>query len=592
MIMKTFNKAAIALLLVCLGFFWESCKKDDANPGPSPGPASDQTTISGIVRDPAGNPIEGVSIGVSGKTAISSADGIFSIAGVSPASGRVIVKGSKTGFFDGVKGLIPSVNGISKMELILVPSTKDYDGNSAQNGNFQVNSSGVEIPANSLSGTGAYQVAIEHISPDDADFVRKIPGGDLMATDASGNDRQLYSYGMLMVKITDASGTEINLASGKTATIRMKIADAQLTTAPNSIPLWHFDEVTGKWKEEGMATKQGDQYVGTVSHFSSWNCDIPGERATIKGIVKDCKGKPVEGVRVRIGQTSDFTDASGSYEVFVPSGVAFDVSVDAPELGLSSNPVAVNPVAAGSTQTIPDINVNCLSALSFQLNCSTGTLIHTYYNIKWGNNQSVFGSISGQGIKYIPVPSNGQSATYTFTNALNGKSISGSLTFPSQLDTLNKGSLNLCGDSIASDSLQVSMVINGDGFVNQQISWSGIPLTSFLIYSPSDTSSALISGGTNGFGLSVFFPGLPGPGQFTLEDGAQIGLSAPGGKTYASDSLLVLNVSQFGGVGEKVAGTFSGRFIRVEYDTANQQITTFPITISSGSFEVIRRPDQ
>lgn len=588
--MKRYNKAIFTLFLSCLGFLWWSCKKDDSNSAPVPGPSTEQTTITGKVSDAAGIPLSGVSITVGGKSVSSSANGTFTITEIDASSGRIIVKGSKTGFFEGTRGLIPVKNGITKLELIMPAATADFNGNTSLDGNFLTNGTGIEIPANSLTGNGTFQAAIEHISPDNPDFERMIPGGDLMATDAAGSDRQLYSYGMLMVKLTDASGNEINLASGKTATIRMKIAASQLASAPASIPLWHFDEATARWKEEGSATRQGDQYVGTVSHFSSWNCDAPGGRSVIKGIVKDCHGNPLEGVRVRTGQKSVFTNASGQYETFVPAQTAFDVAVDYPELGLSSASVAVSPIADGATQTVADISVACPSGLSVILNCSGGNPLFTSYNISWGQGagQSVYGTISGNGPKTILIPSNGLNANYTFQNALSGQTVSGSFTLPSQTDTIDKGTFNLCGDtSTQSDSLRVSLIMNGDGFNNQLVSWSGSPFSSFLIYSPGDSVSIFSSSSSSGIILTGSIPGVPRTGQFSEDDDVSISLTFPDGRLYFPDSLLSVNISQFGSVGQKVSGTFSGRFIRTD-----MQGGFFQAFISSGSFQFIRKPNQ
>ena len=56
------------------------------------------------------------------------------------------------------------------------------------------------------------------------------------------------------------------------------------------------------------------------------------------------------------------------------------------------------------------------------------------------------------------------------------------------------------------------------------------------------------------------------------DDGTNLVLSAPGGKNYIGDSLVLINVSQYGLQGEKVTGTFSGRLKRLEFDTINQVI--------------------
>ena len=55
-------------------------------------------------------------------------------------------------------------------------------------------------------------------------------------------------------------------------------------TLPATFPLYHLNETTGRWTQEGTATLQTDPatgakyYEGTVSHFSTWNADRMIER--------------------------------------------------------------------------------------------------------------------------------------------------------------------------------------------------------------------------------------------------------------------------------------------------------------------------
>ena len=73
----------------------------------------------------------------------------------------------------------------------------------------------------------------------------------------SGDDEltQLESFGMLNVEMT-LDGSELQLAPGQTATIEIPIPSAELPDGvelPLEIPLWHLDEDTNQWREEGRA---------------------------------------------------------------------------------------------------------------------------------------------------------------------------------------------------------------------------------------------------------------------------------------------------------------------------------------------------
>ena len=118
--------------------------------------------------------------------------------------------------------------------------------------------------------SGVVSVIMKHLDPSDATTVDKMPGM-LLAQNSNGEERVLESYGMMNIELRGAASQKLQLST--TAQIEMPISTSQLASAPATIPLWHFDETLGYWKEEGSATKQGTKYIGTVSHFSWWNCD-------------------------------------------------------------------------------------------------------------------------------------------------------------------------------------------------------------------------------------------------------------------------------------------------------------------------------
>ena len=81
------------------------------------------------------------------------------------------------------------------------------------------------------------------------------------------------------------------------------------------------------WKEEGTATKTGNTYVGEVSHFSFWNCDVPNNYVQFNCTIKDQAGNPLPYVTVKIsivgGSPYDsrygWTDSSGYVSGAIPN---------------------------------------------------------------------------------------------------------------------------------------------------------------------------------------------------------------------------------------------------------------------------------
>jgi hypothetical protein len=98
--------------------------------------------------------------------------------------------------------------------------------------------------------------------------------GDLTGIGKDGKPVRLSSYGAVSVSLRDMGGKPLNIAKGKSALIRLPIDGNLVGGSPNTIKLWSFDENKGVWIEEGIATKNGNAYVGKVTHFSAVNMDL------------------------------------------------------------------------------------------------------------------------------------------------------------------------------------------------------------------------------------------------------------------------------------------------------------------------------
>lgn len=76
--------------------------------------------------------------------------------------------------------------------------------------------------------------------------------------------------------------------------------------------------------KEGSASRQGNQYVGKVAHFTWWNYDYAYPRVFISGIVKDAAGLPVVNSTVQMTARQfnatifGFTNQDGYFRVAAP----------------------------------------------------------------------------------------------------------------------------------------------------------------------------------------------------------------------------------------------------------------------------------
>lgn len=179
------------------------------------------------------------------------------------------------------------------------------------------------ITSTGLAYQGDVDVYAYHLDPSDTDFLTRSPG-DLSASNVDGEAVGLQSYGMLAVELRSPAGEELQLADNTSASITLDVPDKLQPTAPTSIPLWSYDEVIGTWIEEGRAQLQGNVYVGEVSHFSWWNCDIEIDPVLVCiELIQPESISELEGVRISLcddllGTAMGTTDATGTLCGIVP----------------------------------------------------------------------------------------------------------------------------------------------------------------------------------------------------------------------------------------------------------------------------------
>jgi hypothetical protein len=582
---------SLSTLLFALLFLFNSCKKDENTDSNST--SGSYTTISGIITDRQLNPISGATVSISGKTVTTDANGLYLISNAS-FNDRCVVKCEKQGYFEGISRVKGISGGITRCEIRMIDATPDFTFSAGTPQQLQiVGGAEIQLSANgyqTTSGTnysGQVNIAVEHLNPDDADFNFLSPGTDLAGKSSTGEEKQLLSYGMLLVKMTDNSGNNLELSSGNTSEIKMPVPASLLGNAPATIPLWHFNEITGVWEEDGVATLQGNNYIGTVSHFSSWNCDYPTSRAIIRGRVLDCQGNPVPGIRVTVGQTYAITNNNGDYETYVPSGVNFDIQVNEPALGITSSITSIAALNAGDVSTGHNLNVQCPAYVTGTISCSSSSAFTGIASITWSGG-AVYTPITSTGTFKVAVPANGANASLIVSGISNTFSETKSITFPTTAgQTTNAGSFSVCG-STGGQNYNCTFTINGDGFTNQIFNLSTLPLFANTTYYIADT---LTLGFITQNNIVMEF-GIDGkqPGTWnTLTSNANAAISI-NGKQYISDDANII-ISQYGVVGGKVIGSLDGSFIRQEINQTTGQVTTFNITVTNSSFELFRNPD-
>jgi len=359
MYVKHFSVAVRTLFLAAL-LVVTSCIKSPINPNDPPSTAVVTTTVGGMVVDESGLPMAGVSVSAHGSSAATNAQGVFQFKNISVPIDRACVIARKSGYFSAAHAEWPKQNGVTMVQLTMQKATIKTSFSASVGGTATASASSVVFPANAVvtaSGsayTGTVSVAVAHLTPDNRTSFQQFFAGDAAARRTDNTITDLVSYGVLRVQLFGASGEQLQLKAGSAATLRYSIPISLASSQPSNIPLWYFDESIGMWKEEGQATLTGGMYVGSVSHFTDWNLDVPSaKRAYVEGTVRCAANRPVPHVLVTIGQVSAMTDENGLYKRRVPADFAFTIEVDPlRNNGMSATPFAVSGITENATQMV------------------------------------------------------------------------------------------------------------------------------------------------------------------------------------------------------------------------------------------------
>ena len=359
--MKITNYFLLVLLIII-----SSCKKQEneiISSAPTFTPTV-MTNLKGIILDKNQDPVSGVNVRLGNNLTSSSSNGLFTFNNISVSENRAMIYFEKEGYFTTSRAC--QVNNDVSNYIRVVMDEQQTIGNffSSSGGSLIHNGVSLTFPSSSYFYTdgieynGDVNVSINIISPEESNFSMRIPGGDLRARTTSEEDMILYSYGMLDVILTDNNNQPLTLNS--TTQITFPIPNNLISSAPSEIPLWHYNNETGIWIEEGLAVKNGTSFEGNVSHFSYWNWDVPSQEAGVYGRVLDCEGSPIANILVNIGQQSVSTNSLGEFNTLVPSGQ--NLLIEATDNFGNTNSISVSPLSPMSSNDVGDITI-CSSVI-------------------------------------------------------------------------------------------------------------------------------------------------------------------------------------------------------------------------------------
>ncbi|NJM79310.1 MAG: hypothetical protein HC854_06250 [Flavobacterium sp.] len=452
--------------------------------------------------------------------------------------------------------MIPTV-GENRVRIMLLSATVVGTVNSGSTGNVTLpNGTKVAFDGNfkkpdGSAYSGSVSVIMHHLDPSDANVEAKMPGS-LLASDANGQAKVLETFGMINVELQGTGGEKLQLSGS--ASIEMPITAAQASSSPSVIPLWHFNEEVGYWVEEGSATKVGNKYIGTVSHFSWWNCDAQFPTVNLCLTIVNPNNQPIANVQVELAPNNQtfprtgISNSNGEICGLIPANQTIIMNIK----DNCGNTISTSQIGPFSTNTVlPNIvltngMVQQTSVVGTLAKCNNTNVTDGYVILRYGNQSLVSNVTNGSFQFNTLVCSSNASFTlegYDYTNLQTSGEINYTFTSP----VTNIGNLITC--TAVSEYITYQIDNNPVKYLIGSID---------VRYTPNGLSVSLQGNGTTTGGFYLWgntnVPGTYTTSTFQMEGGD---FNYIGQQTTNTVSF---NFNNFGPVGGYIDMTFSGTY--------------------------------
>lgn len=593
-----FKKYLKFLLPVIIILSFISCQKDLSGSDPVTEPVLPDFTsrvtisaVSGFVSNENNLPVPGAVVKLGSATTSTNQFGYFEFGATEVTKTAAVVTVTMPGYFNAIKTFMAEEGKQAFFRMKLLPKVNAGSIDAASGGTVSTTSGlRIQLPANAVINattqaayTGPVQVAAYWIDPSSRALHSEMPG-DLRAINSDNNMQLLTTYGMAAVELTGATGEKLQITSGKKATVHFPLPASLLSSAPASIKLWHFDEAKGLWIEEGSALKTGNEYVGDVSHFSFWNCDMPANYIQLSMTIKNTAGEAVPHAWVKISVVSNpqmasygYTDSSGyvSGAVFSNTQLKMEIFSD----HNCGQPVYTQIFTTGTTAlSLGDIIISPSPTLTANVegtvtNCSNAAVIHGRMFIH-----------SPSGFNIIPITNGHYSWHYLLCDGpenvvfiaedIAGGEQSLPVTVNIHAGANNMATLQACG---ISTQQYWNMNINGTTY---NLTAPTDSLSEHVAYNGTNNADIGISGYSvaNNYETNLVFV----KANIALNSTQNLVKFLPPttiGEQLTPVGLINVNITELGAIGSFIAGNFTGTF------TGNTTSATY---IVSSNFRVRR----
>jgi len=562
-------------ILILLLLSTISCKKNN-NDNPQPpvidpvvsasdfaknfGNAASRDFIVQLV-DVTNNPISGATVTIGTSNVQTNSGGIAVIKNASVYERFAYIRAVKTGFISGSRALVPSVSA-NTIKIMMLPNRITATVNSGATSNVSLaNGTKITFDGNFKTETGgAYagpvSVIVNSLEASDNNLFVKMPGM-LYAQNAAGNAKLLETYGMMNVELLGGAGQKLQITNK--AQIEMNIPAAQLSVAPATIPLWHFDETLGYWKEAGIANKVGNKYVGEVSHFSWWNFDIPLPTPPVQLQIKvvGSANNPLANVKTVLFRTggayasyADYTLFNGTVTGLVPQNEVLTLKL----YDICDNVVYTQNIGpfTANINVLPDIVLNLPATQSTTISgslkkCNNTNVTNGYVTINYG--QQTFLTLINNGAFSIQTIVCNTNPITVFGEDLDNNQNTGTLNYSVTSPATNVGNILACNTSTES----ITYAVDG----------GAVKIIAANITASATGNSFSISGSAPGQMNAIDIQASSiTPGTYSTLSGFQMngsGLSTNINPVF-NNFNITYNLVNVGAVGQYIDVSFSGTY--------------------------------
>ncbi len=577
------KKIQFLLGILLLTFAFVSCDPNDSNSSSQNDDTFAENFGSEVSKDFIGqvidsdnNPIQNVEIKIGTSTVQTDVNGVFIINGAAVHEKFAYITAKKTGYIDGSRTMVPT-SGKNNVKIMMIANApvqtvqSGVDSEVTLPSGTKVNFDGDFQDESGNSYTGSVSVSMFHLLPSNENIDKLMPGS-LYAQTKTNSEAILETFGMLNVELRGSGGQKLNIANGHTAEITMKIDDSQLATVPSSIPLWHFDEAKGYWKEEGVATKVGDKYVGEVSHFSWWNCDAFSDTVSLTVMLVDAEGNPLPSLGVGLITNSNswplmgYTDNNGQGTGLIPANQSLTLNVYT-ECGVIYT-TTIGPFTSNiilPTITVGNSAINSVAVRGVLTKCNTEVNVTNGYVILTNNGRNMISPVTNGAFEFNTVYCNNITSFTLEGIDFDATQGTGVINYDFSAPVTDVGNLMACNniEQFISYTFGDEHYIITSNLNSQQ--YLGDPLLGYM----SGQSVQFDILGNYGSPLGIpaigIFATSNAPGNYTLAN-SRIYFRFNNGESFdqfrSENSNLVnsynLRINKFGAIGDYIDVSFSG----------------------------------